>query len=150
MSSILLDKHEFLILALLRSLVAVCLVAGLPVVLVFLAAVSFSSVFPGPWGLVALRSLGLVFSPPWSLVPALVFGPAPSVLGGWCWAGPLLSAVAGGASFAPGLFARDLVGGLALPFWFCVVLFCLCLALFLNVEKSLAIRFVYRAYESLR
>ena len=102
----------------LRSLVAVCLVAGLPVVLVFLAAVFFSSVFPGPWGLVALRSLGLVFSPPWSLAPALVFVPAPSVLGGWCWAGPLLSAFAVSAAFAPGLLARDLVGGLALPVGF--------------------------------
>ena len=94
----------------------------LPVVLVFLAAVFFSSVFPGPWGLVALCSLGLVFGPPWSLFPALGFVPAPSVLGCWCWAGPLLSAVAEGAAFAPGLLAGDLVGGPALPTWVCIVL----------------------------
>ena len=100
-------------------------------VLVFLAAVFFSLVFLGPWGLVALRSLGLVLSPPLSLAPALVFGPAPSVLGCWCWAGPLLSAVVEGASFALGLFAGDLVGGLALPVGFAS--FCFCVVLHLNV-----------------
>ena len=78
--------------------------------------------FAGPWASVLWPwALGLG---PW----ALGLGPwalgcpgSSALLGSVCWAGPLLSAVAGGASSTPGLSAREVDGGLAVP-WLGVAL----------------------------